>query len=192
MGEPSPAWSQVWPGESPRTDAGVSGTDPTIPLHRVRRLCLGVLTLVLLVALSSVWWPMASSEASGQGAGGAQVQLRVEHEHHLRPGTDSTVTLTLTRASAGDALLVVGRDLFTTAGVTDVRPTPTAQGHDSGGLVLRFDDAPALLTVTLEGRVPTRQPPGRPRWRVAAASGHDADALGHPDVSVTTRPWVLP
>lgn len=182
----------MWPGESPRTDAGVSGTEPTIPLHRVRRVCLGVLTVVLLVALSSAWWPGASGEASGRSADGGAMQLRVEHEHHLRPGTDSVVTLRLTRAAAGDARLVVGRSLFTTAGVTDVRPTPSAQSHHAEGLVLRFDDAPAQLIVTLEGRVPTRQPPGRQTWRAAAASSADEDALDHPDVSVTTRPWVLP
>lgn len=145
-------------------------------------MSLGLLTCVLAVALTTVWWPPTNSSAEQDG-----VRLTVSHELHLRPGIDSEVRAVLDRPQDGPATLLVDRDLLTDAGVSDVRPAPDAERTDGGRVALHWDDAPARHVVSFEGRVPTRQSPGRPRWTVATA----VESSGA-ELAVTTRVWMLP
>lgn len=179
MGEP-PRRATEWADESPRTDAGIEASSSTIGLHRVRRLCLGVLTALVALALSSTWWPSATQRVEEQG-----MRLQVRHEHHLRPGIDGSLTLDVVRDAGGELSLQVPRDLLVTLGATDVRPAPDAEREQDGDVLLTWSDAPPRQIVSVEGRVPTRQAPGRHRWEVTAYSGDSRAA-------VSTTVWVLP
>jgi hypothetical protein len=179
-GTSRPPVADGWEDDSPATDAGVEETSGTIPLHWVRRLCLTALTLVVLLAASSAWWPTTSSTAGNTALG-----ITVSHEHHLRPGTDSMVEVAVTRAAAGPLTLRVDRDLLTVAGITDVRPAPDRQQDADTMVSLVWADAAAHVDVVLEGRVPTRQPPGRQTWLLEVSDGRRS-------VPVETHLWVLP
>lgn len=179
MAEP-PRRATGWTDESPLTDAGIEESSSTIGLHRVRRVCLGVLTALVGLALSSAWWPSATQRVEEEG-----MRLDLSHERHLRPGIDGSVTVEVVREDEGELALRIPRDLLVTLGATEVRPAPDAEREQDGDVLLTWSDAPRRQVVSVEGRVPTRQAPGRHRWEVAATSGDSRAA-------VSTTVWVLP
>lgn len=175
-----PAVETAWHDESPVTAVGAADSTSTVSLHRVRRACLAVLTLLVLLALSSAWWPTASTSTSR-----GDVRLEATHEHHLRPGLASELEVRWARDSPGPMVLRVPSEMLGTLGTSVVRPAPDGERAEGDTLVLQWDEQPAAAVVRFEGRVPTRQGPGRPSWEVVASGP------GSP-VSVTTSLWMLP
>ena len=117
--------------------------------------------------------------------------LEATHPSLTRPGLDSALEVTLRPEvePAEPFRLVVPSDVFATLGLELVQPEPTEESVDGANVVLHFDPAAAgadgELVVTMSGRMPTKQPPGRHGWQVEWRT--DDGSLRTP---MTT--WVLP
>lgn len=182
------------PASSTSTTADLGDAPGTRGLHNVRRMAVGVLALVVVIALTSAWWPPVVATDSGEGA-----TLRVSHSAHARPGVDSEVVLTWRLREGPEASRSTGsgqgfgsvvrigvqRDALDALGITQIYPAPLRQ-EEAGDEVVLVYRSQAHWEVRLSGRVPTKGTPGRDDWRWTAALDDEEQ------LNVTTTVWSLP
>jgi len=150
----------------------------------VQRGLLGVLALVVLAACLG-WLGPHSDTVTETGAGGT---VRMEYDARTRPGLDTEVVVTLRPDRARESLVLrVPSGALDALGIEQFVPEPVEQRSEDGAVVLEFaTSGEPPYEVTLAGRTPTTQPPGRHRWRVEWLED------GSPTAAVAATTWVVP
>lgn len=152
-----------------------------------RRVAAGAMALLVAAGLTGFLGPAERTVTTGGAAG----ELAVTHPSVTRPGLDSEVEIAVRGAARPTEPFRVAlpSDAMAGLGLEVVDPEPTAESVEGGDVVLQFDPAVAgpdgVLVVTLSGRMPTKQLPGRQRWHVEWRGPG-----GTLRVPLTT--WVLP
>jgi len=147
-----------------------------------RRTVLFAMVLMVAAAALGLLGPRDST-VSAEAAQGA---MDVTYPQIARPGLEVEVSVRLTpREGSGTATLTVPQDALSLVGVEAIHPEPASQVSRDDAVTFEFElSDDERVTVTLSGRVPVKQGPGRTRWWV------EWDGAQSARTEMTT--WVLP
>lgn len=143
-----------------------------------------LVAMVLLVAAAALGF--LGPRDTTHRAEAVQGTLAVTHPQITRPGLEVEVTVELTPSSGQRrASLTLPHDALSLLGVEGIQPEPANQVSGDGVVTYQFDlSDDETVTVTLSGRVPVKQGPGRTSWWVR----WDGDEVARTEMTT----WVLP
>lgn len=146
-----------------------------------RRVGIGVLVVVLVLAAVGAFGPREATTSSPDGS------VSVTHPSVTRPGLDSRVVVTIPPGEGGEPPVIeMDRAALEALGLTSFSPEPAAVTSRGERVELEFEpDGDRDVVVTLSGRIPTQAPTGSTRWEIARPGGGRS-------VTVSMRTWVLP